>query len=401
MASVNTCCSTTQIIVIKPNQFRIKRFRDCLKRLEIIFCQPENYFAIFSESLADSQNSPSSFSSIFSAISDAGRAFIGGGPAPNNEGRAGRQSKKKSGRLRKMPGLDVKKLRNIKRSGQFSDLVDIFQNGQRQGVMVLRSGSGLAFSSPRPPVASNQVVTTATDRSFFPPQKPSPFPFDRKIHKTMNEFSNSFSPIRQNQQLITNQQLNQNPFTPSAPFSTSFPPSSTQNSFAFPNLNSNVNSVNINNGDNLSVLNNADLTNMVENFGLNTVAPNPEQLMIHVVNQQKLRTSNGPVEQTPFRPKKNKKKKNKKKKNKEKVVQNAEELVTELRRQGKTALGPSLSFAGNTINDFRTGRQTNTDKVVVPGFPNGLPSGAPEGVKIALASAQRGNFFGFTVLQTH
>ena len=59
--------------------------------------------------------------------------------------------------------------------------------------------------------------------------------------------------------------------------------------------------MNINNGDNLSVLNNADLTNMVENFGLNTVAPNPEQLMIHVVNQQKLRTSNGPVEQTPFR----------------------------------------------------------------------------------------------------
>ena len=355
------------------------------------FVNPKIIWRFFSESLADSQNSPSSFSSIFSAISDAGRAFIGGGPAPNNEGRAGRQSKKKSGRLRKMPGLDVKKLRNIKRSGQFSDLVDIFQNGQRQGVMVLRSGSGLAFSSPRPPVASaNQVVTTATDRSFFPPQKPSPFPFDRKIHKTMSEFSNSFSPIRQNQQLITNQQLS-NPFTPSAPFSTSFPPSSTQNSFAFPNLNSNVNSVNINNGDNLSVLNNADLTNMVENFGLNTVAPNPEQLMIHVVNQQKLRTSNGPVEQTPFRPKKNKKKNNKKK-NKEKVVQNAEELVTELRRQGKTALGPSLSFAGNTINDFRTGRQTNTDKVVVPGFPNGLPSGAPEGVKIALASAQRGNF---------
>ena len=131
-----------------------------------------------------------------------------------------------------MPGLDVKKL-GIKRSGQFSDLVDIFQNGQRQGVMVLRSGSGLAFSSPRPPVGG---VTTATDRSFFPPIKPSPFPFDRKIHQNMKEFSNSFSPIRQNQQLITNQQLNNqnNPFTPSAPFSTSFPPSTTQNSFAFP-----------------------------------------------------------------------------------------------------------------------------------------------------------------------
>ena len=36
MASVNTCC-TTQIIAIKLNQFRIKRFRDCLKRLENIF----------------------------------------------------------------------------------------------------------------------------------------------------------------------------------------------------------------------------------------------------------------------------------------------------------------------------------------------------------------------------
>ena len=40
--------------------------------------------------------------------------------------------------------------------------------------------------------------------------------------------------------------------------------------------------------------------------------------------------------------------------------------------------------------DLRSGRQVNTDKVVVPGFPNGLPNGVPEGVKIALASAQRG-----------
>jgi len=51
-------------------------------------------------------------------------------------------------------------------------------------------------------------------------------------------------------------------------------------------------------------------------------------------------------------------------------------------------------FRGSApLNEGRSGRQsrqTNTDKVVVPGFPNGLPSGAPEGVKIALASAQRG-----------
>ena len=332
---------------------------------------------MITESLADSQNSPSSFSSIFSAISDAGRAFIGGGGS--QEGRAGRQSKKKSGRLRKMSGgFDVKKLPNIKRSGQFSDLVDIFQNGQRQGVMVFRSGSGLAFSSPRPPVAN--TPKSATDRSFFPPPKPSPFPFDRKIHKTMG-FVNS----RPNQQLTQQLTTSTSPFTPSAPFATNFPPSTTQNSFAFPN--NVVNTINQNQGQQFT---NADLKNMVESFGLNSVsAPNPEKLMIQVVNSQKLHTSSGPVEQKPFRPKKPKKKKNKKSKQKVQV-ENAENLVTELRRQGKTALGPSLSFAGNTINDFRTGRQTNTDKVVVPSFPNGLPNGTPEGVKVALASAVRG-----------
>ena len=132
-----------------------------------------------------------------------------------------------------------------------------------------------------------------------------------------------------------------------------------------------------------------------------------------------------------YRRKKNKNKKNRngrknknnrnKKKNKNKqnnieqisVVQNAEALANELSRQGKSAIGPSLNFLTTSKNpstepllpqpnnpkirtqnsrsfDFRTGRQTNTDKVVVPGFANGLPNGTPEGVKIALASAERG-----------
>ena len=122
--------------------------------------------------------------------------------------------------------------------------------------------------------------------------------------------------------------------------------------------------------------------------------------------------------------KKNKRNKNKKNKNKQnkpqnisKVQNNAEALVNELSRQGKSAIGPSLNFLTSskasdvsrepllpqpsnpkirTSNsrsfDFRTGRQTNGDKVVVPGFANGLPNGTPEGVKIALASANRGEY---------
>ena len=110
---------------------------------------------------------------------------------------------------------------------------------------------------------------------------------------------------------------------------------------------------------------------------------------------------------------KNKNNRNKKKNKQTSVVQNAEALANELSRQGKSAIGPSLNFLTTSKNpstepllpqpnnpkirtqnsrsfDFRTGRQTNTDKVVVPGFPNGLPNGTPEGVKIALASAERG-----------
>ena len=108
------------------------------------------------------------------------------------------------------------------------------------------------------------------------------------------------------------------------------------------------------------------------------------------------------------------KNKNKQNKNKTSVIQNAEALANELSRQGKSAIGPSLNFLTTSKNpsvepllkpqpdnpkirtsnsrsfDFRTGRQTNLDKVVVPGFPNGLPNGVPEGVKIALANARAG-----------
>lgn len=135
--------------------------------------------------------------------------------------------------------------------------------------------------------------------------------------------------------------------------------------------------------------------------------------MIQVVEQQKLgsklKTSNGPVDfARPQKLQRKKKRKNKKKKKQEKVVQNAEDLVSELSRQGKNVVGPSLSFLTSPTSsssnqpllsqpkkisnfDFRTGRQV-PDKVVVPGFPNGLPNGVPEGVKIALAKAERGKY---------
>jgi len=55
---------------------------------------------------------------------------------------------------------------------------------------------------------------------------------------------------------------------------------------------------------------------------------------------------------------------------------------------GHTLMGSDSNNNQRTLQ--RQSRQVNTDKVVVPGFPNGLPNGVPEGVKIALASAQRG-----------
>jgi len=91
-----------------------------------------------------------------------------------------------------------------------------------------------------------------------------------------------------------------------------------------------------------------------------------------------------------------KKSKNKRKNKKNNNIEDKADLSS-------NTIEPSLTFLKSESNqnnqivqnlqtnfELRTGRQTNTDKVVVPGFPNGLPSQVPEGVKIALASAQRG-----------
>lgn len=97
---------------------------------------------------------------------------------------------------RKMTGFDVKRLASSSVMGDqvttprgmratpthFSDLVDILHNGQRQGVLVFRSGSGIAISSPRPDLSAF-TPTSATERAFFSDPVPSPFPFDRKVHQ--------------------------------------------------------------------------------------------------------------------------------------------------------------------------------------------------------------------------
>ena len=112
-----------------------------------------------------------------------------GGSTPQAESRAHRSSKSR----RRMNGFDVRKVpvmgvggqfttpRNIRRASptHFSDMLDILQNGQRQGVLVFRSGSGLVVSSPRPP----NTPTSATDRTFLSDPNPSPFPFDRKVQQ--------------------------------------------------------------------------------------------------------------------------------------------------------------------------------------------------------------------------
>ena len=157
------------------------------------------FFCISDASSRNNDNS-GSFSSIFSAIGNKGyaavNALMGGGATPSNEERAGRSSKSR----RRMNGFDVRKVPVMGVGGRvnqfsmttpraigaspthFSDMLDILQNGQRQGVLVFRSGSGLGISSPHPPVNSN-LATSATERTFFSDPNPSPFPFDRKVHQ--------------------------------------------------------------------------------------------------------------------------------------------------------------------------------------------------------------------------
>ena len=99
-----------------------------------------------------------------------------------------------------------------------------------------------------------------------------------------------------------------------------------------------------------------------------------------------------------------KKSKNKRKNKKNNNIEDKADLSS-------NTIEPSLTFLKSESNqnnqivqnlqtnfELRTGRQTNTDKVVVPGFPNGLPSQVPEGVKIALATAQRGKKIFYVLL---
>jgi len=68
-------------------------------------------------------------------------------------------------------------------------------------------------------------------------------------------------------------------------------------------------------------------------------------------------------------------------------------IFSAIGNKGYAAVNALMGGGATPTNEERAGRssrQTNTDKVVVPGFPNGLPNGTPEGVKIALASAERG-----------
>lgn len=133
-------------------------------------------------------------------------------------------------------------------------------------------------------------------------------------------------------------------------------------------------------------------------------APNRSQkLVLNSGNDQrfgKLRTGNGqPVKQNSVKPSKSKK--NKKSKNNNNDINNNDilfgvELVDSVsqKRQGKQNKQPPLTFispdlqassSSNSVSKL-SGRQVNK----IDGFPNGLPAQVPEGVRIALESAQRG-----------
>ena len=113
--------------------------------------------------------------------------------------------------------------------------------------------------------------------------------------------------------------------------------------------------------------------------------------------QGKLKTGNGqPVQQSSKKPSKKKNKKSDKKSNSSdrQVTLFDVELVEPVKRQGKQSKQPPLTFVTSDLIASPSssvsklaGRQLNAN---IPGFPNGLPSQVPEGVRIALVSAQRG-----------
>ena len=113
--------------------------------------------------------------------------------------------------------------------------------------------------------------------------------------------------------------------------------------------------------------------------------------------QGKLKTGNGqPVQQSSKKPSKKKNKKSDKKSNSSdrQVTLFDVALVEPVKRQGKQSKQPPLTFVTSDLIASPSssvsklaGRQLNAN---IPGFPNGLPSQVPEGVRIALVSAQRG-----------
>ncbi len=228
----------------------------------------------------------------------------------------------------------------------FSDLVDILHNGQRQGVLLFNNG--ISTTSRTPPsfnsiplggVAKQPSVTrkssqgpalsfeptfvpSATQRTFFssspiPPSTSSQFPFDRRVHqqqrfRPVNAPPPQQTPFRATPTFSTPSNpsfINTTPFNPGPSSFPIQPQTNIGSQF------SNSNNI-INNQNNID---NALVEALRSASSSNTVAPRPEKLIIHVVEQQKLgklKTSDGPVEQKSQqlvvkKPRKNNRRKNK------------------------------------------------------------------------------------------
>ena len=210
-----------------------------------------------------------------------------------------------------------------------------------------------------------------------------------------------------------------NPFTttnnPNQPFSSSF--NNQQQSFS--NSNNNINNPFIQSTRPFQ----QSTTPFPQSFPATTAQPAfpssaaattlSQNLVLNDQRSGKLRTGNGqPVEQSSSKSpksKKNKKNKNKSNRNQDSNdsgdssnilfgVEINDAPSASLKRQGKqssrqqqpplTFLNPDLQSSPSSKSLSKlSGRQVNK----IDGFPNGLPAQVPEGVRIALESAQRGN----------
>jgi hypothetical protein len=134
-------------------------------------------------------------------------------------------------------------------------------------------------------------------------------------------------------------------------------------------------------------------------FPASAAAPTVSQKLVLNSDQRsgRLKTGNGQPVQQSSRSSKSKKNKKSKNKNSSNTLFGVEvpESGSE-KRQGKQSKQPPLTFlnpdlqtssSSNSVSKL-SGRQVNK----IDGFPNGLPAQVPEGVRIALESAQRGNF---------